>query len=305
MSDTKQVEEPTKKKQDQAFTARGRPVEQSFFKGRAHKVRAPSDPVKGRNRANSFRRLEIPRLSQLTEIGDAVAKGAAREINIRKDLVQLSQKQHDDIPPLMASKGPIDLREASALRFSASLAEEAQDELNAKANKKQTVGLIGIANVDGTLGVGFSGRNEQEPFINRVQERMLEIQQHYQEAKTTEDWSAELMPVATPQVIDDGNVCAASRANAAARAAKNEFENMTPVPRSELPTPDTLVEMTTRATHPTGARLKKYETEPLGGDYAANYQTKPMYARNRNGSVSNMANSCQHCIAERAKHLKK
>ncbi|AJQ97509.1 hypothetical protein [Gynuella sunshinyii] len=300
---------PTKPQSEQPYTARGRPLEQKFFDSRIKKrelqIKDPTVPVQGRNRANSLRRLQVPMLESLVKGKNEVSEAAQRELDVRTEMVALSTQQFpENAKPKMASKGPISMTEATALRFSASLAEEAQDELNAQSSgKKQTVGLIGIANVGGTLGMGFSGRKDEEPFMQDVQGRMLELQQHYQQADSTTGWSSQLVPVQTPGFSDLGNVCAASRANLAARSANGEFANMENIGRADLPTPDTLVEMTTRATHPTGGRLKQYEAQPLDtADYPSQYQVQPMQTRNRNGSIANMADSCPTCMEERARH---
>lgn len=294
----------TSPKSEQPFTARGRALDQKFFKG-SKKNPKPSAPVFGRNRSNSLRRLTAPRLAELAEShkNENVRAGATRELEVRAELIDTSKKQQKT--GAMASNRAIGLREASAMRFAASLAEEAQDEIHNEASgsgKKSKLGQIGIANVKGSLGLGFSGRKSQVPFINKVKQRMLALQAHYRQARSTGDWSARLTPVVGPTVTGEGNVCAASRAKAAALAGHGPslFSKRKTVDRSVLPTPDSLVEMTSRATHPTGGRLKKFEAQPLDTDqYARGYQGKTMATRNRNGSVSNMANSCKTCIEER------
>ena len=291
-------------KKSQPFTARGRELNQKFFTNSANNTRPT---VKGRNRSNSLRRLNAPTLESLKNSQDQLISTAAqRELDVRHELVNISQQQQSSSPVRMNAKQSITLQEASSLRFSSSLAEEAQDEIHNEqtSQEKEQLGQIGIANVKGTLGLGFSGRKEQEPFINKVQQRMLAIQEHYQKINATSDWSSKLIPTSIPNITSDANICAATRANAAARSARNEFSGMDQVDRSDIPTPDRLVEMTSRATHPTGGRLKQFEAQKLQADrYKPDYQTQSMARRNRNGSVSNMTHSCKTCSEERLKFV--
>lgn len=173
---------PEKTSKSPVYTVRGRPVGQAVPIDPGKRDNPLGAPLMGRQRANSLRRLPEEHLRALdTHPDEAVRNAAKREVGIRHDLVAESQFQMaDPEKPKMHAMGPVGMREVSAMRFASSMAEEAQDEVNREKGYKPTqVGQIGVANVGGHLGVGFSGKASEMAHARKVEKQMLELQSAY------------------------------------------------------------------------------------------------------------------------------
>lgn len=304
------------------FTARGRPLDSDVNK--KGEVDRTILPVPTRQRAFSLRRLPTEDLEQLTKghPSKSVQSGANREIEVRQLLIAESRLQQQKpgtfSPHLMASKSPVGMQEVEALRFASSMAEEAQSEVNAQNKTQNKLGQLGVANVGGHLGMGFSGKSKEEvAHIKNVEKQMLVLQQHYQSQGKADHWSTQLQGTQVSEVTADGaNVCAAKRAahvaNSAAHGADYYLppieqrqqmppsETLPPIKREQIPSPDTLIEMMSPATSVFGGMQKPFSVmqnkSPLFSKQEQDGTT--VATRTRSQSVQNMANSCDECQKE-------
>ncbi len=294
------------------FTLRGRALDTALPEKPRKRDNPLGTAIMGRKRSNSIRRLPITTLQTLTRHkDDHVTQAAVRELGVRQDIVDASKHQFRNREhPEMNAMGPATMRDASAVRFAASMAEEAQDEIVREdiAQKKnpQQVGQIGVASVRGHIGVGFSGKSSEMEHTRRVERRMLELQEHYDKSDESHHWSGRLKEVAVTDVFakDGGNVCAAKRAAHVTHSLVLGPEAPTkPVGRDVIPPPDSLVEMMSPAMSGRGNLLSNYSVpntslpDPVGPLTVA--------GRQRRDSVSSMANSCETCMAEHEQHISK
>lgn len=309
------------------YTARGRPLDSGVNK--KGEVDRTIQPVPTRQRAYSLRRLPTENLEQLAKghPSGAVQSGANREIEVRQHLIAESTLQQK-IPgafqphPVMASKGPVGMQEVEALRFASSMAEEAQSEVNTQNKTQNKLGQLGVANVGGHLGMGFSGKSKEEvAHTKNVEKQMLVLQQHYQSQGLADHWSTQLQGTQVSEVTADGaNVCAAKRAahvaNSAAYGADYYLpsierqqmpppEMLPPIKREQIPSPDTLIEMMSPATSVFGGMQKPFSVmqnkSPLFSKQEQGGTT--VATRTRSQSVQNMANSCDECQKEFAEKM--
>ncbi|AYR24587.1 hypothetical protein [Herbaspirillum rubrisubalbicans] len=266
-------------------------------------------PQLNRTRANSLRRLNTEALQQLAESTDALTKfGAQREQDVRKGLLLQSQAQFSSSSqPHMAARHPAGMPEVNALRFTASMAEEAQTELQQTDKwKKRKIGQVGIANVNGHLGFGISGKIEANDLIEAVQARMLELQQAYDQIGGSAKWSSRLVPVQVPEVASPSaetlfkDICAAKRASLTAHVAAGLMSPDVQPQRSDIPSPDMLLEAMQTATSDHGKNIDSFSSPLPAGHIEPNPQPfeTTISGRARSQSLSSMANSCQYCMAE-------
>ena len=301
------------------YTVRGRSLDAPTNTRR--NMNPLGDPLMGRQRSLSLRRLPVEHLRGLAAPSGpeptALNTAAARELGVRHAMVEHSQRQLAAAPVKMNARSPAGLGEASTMRFASSMAEEAQDEVNrGTAYKPQQIGQIGVASVQGHLGFGISGQQDKMGHVNAVQARMLDLQAHYDAAGQSAHWSTRLTgtPVSDVFAQDEGNICAAKRAahvaHSAAAAANAKPLPDRPVPRHEIPPPDTLLEMMNTATSGRGNFLSDFSVNTNGPPSA--HQTDPagslapgrVSGRPRSASVDSMANSCTTCMDEHHQHMK-
>lgn len=304
-------------KAPQPYTLRGRALDAALPANPTKKDNPLGAATMGRLRSNSIRRLPESTLRELSSSTDAhalVVEAARREIGVRQDMIRASHLQFSEGQrPQMNALSPISMHEASAVRFAASMAEEAQDEIvradMAKNLRPKQVGQIGVASVNGHMGVGFSGKKDDMPHIQRVQDRMLDLQQHYDQAGRSDHWSGRLQAVTVSDVFaaDDVNICAAKRAAHVAHSmAMGDQAPTQPVRRGAIPPPDALVEMMNPSISGRGNLLSDFSVQP-NSQHAdpAPQGTRTIGNRTRSDSVSNMANSCATCMAEHMEHVGK
>jgi hypothetical protein len=301
----------TDKKVDTPFTYRGRELDKTFA----------SPPVMGRQRANSLRRLNRDVLTGLAQRDGEVGIGATRELDVRTEMQRISASQVDpNIPssgpqtevPRMKARQGVNRGDVDALRFASSMAEEAQHEVrqfhdfdptNAKGSGR-SIPMVGIARVGGSRGFGISGEEngQQAAHSEEVQRRMLVLQGHYDEEQTSGNWSARLrgVPVQPVTAAGGGNVCAASRATAAAMAG-NGHSPRGSSDREALPVPDALIELGNRSVGLSGGRMGGYAEEASTGRGIE--KDVKVTGRSRAASTGNVMKSCQTCMDERTKHM--
>ncbi|WP_138922429.1 hypothetical protein [Hylemonella gracilis] len=306
---------------------RGTKPQSYTLRGRALVTNLPANPSKrdnplgvasmGRQRSNSIRRLPESTLRELSRSPDTpalVVEAARREIGVRQDMIRASHLQFPEGQrSQMNAMSPISIHEASAVRFAASMAEEAQDEIvredMAKKIPPKQVGQIAVASVNGHMGVGFSGTEKDLLHIQRVQDRMLDLQQHYDQEGRSGHWSGRLQGVTVSDVFaaDDANVCAAKRAAHVAHSmAMGNQAPIESVHRGAIPPPDSLVEMMNPSMSGRGNRLSNFSVPPSSQIPDPDPQgTRTIGNRTRSDSVSNMANSCATCMAEHMEHVSK
>jgi hypothetical protein len=266
-------------------------------------------PVQGRARANSLRRLDEATLSHLAGTGGGQARfGAQRELDIRATMVAESQAQFRQERKPMAATGPAGMQEVTALRFGASMAEEAQSELQADPlNKKRMIGQVGVASVNGHLGFGISGRSNARDFGQNVEARMLELQQHYDGTGGSANWSTQLVPVHAPEITPVGveDICAGKRAALTAHAANGSLPPLAAFHRADVPSPNALLEVMQGATSEFGKNVAAHSI--LQGKPTAEPSANPfagtVTGRTRSSSVGSMASSCETCMHEHAQHM--
>ncbi len=286
---------------DNPYTYRGRYLDQTM----------QDAPVMGRKRSNSLRRLSRPVLQDLSERNDIVGKSAIRELDVRKGMEGISQEQA--FGERIKGYEGANSGDVHALRFASSMAEEAQHEVREDNHQDPTnhkagnIGMVGIARVGDVRGFGISGKDddsENAEHRKQVQRRMLVLQKHYELSGETESWSAQLQGVKAPKVsVDDkrDNICAASRATAAALGALGDTPKR--VHRSDLPVPDALMELGNRSIGKKGNRMGKYAEVDTG--QKGSETTTVMSGRTRSASLGNIMRSCEKCIEERGKHVHK
>lgn len=256
----------------QLFTLRGRPVDAPVTPSAPNPL---GEPLMGRRRSNSIRRLPIEHLQGLAEghASEHVRTAATREIAVRKQLVAESAYQFSDRDhPKMSALGPVGMAEVQAARFASSLAEEAHDELlrnkeyleslATKGAKIPQLGQLAVARVGPHMGVGFSGKSSEMDHTRAVEKRMLELQAAYEQSGATDHWSSRLAPVQVTDIFaeDGGNICAAKRAAhvAHALAKGSEYLEGTRPVRSHIPLAESTIEMMTPAMSGRGRLLTDY-----------------------------------------------
>lgn len=295
---------------DKEYTYRGKPLSGDLG----------TQSIQGRGRSNSIRRLDQRTLEGLKgHKSKEVSMAATRELGVRGDMEELSKGQlKDSSHPRMKAIEPSTKREVDALRFASSMAQEAQEELNsdpsyARPSKKTfgSIGMLGVATVKGRMGFGISGsdeknlENEKDIFQAShrvaVQKRMLVLQKHYEERGQTDDWSTQLVGTSAPTVFagKGENVCAASRATAAALGGGGGK-----VMREELPTPDSLIEVSSTAVNHRSTHMTDFMALPKEA-YKGLEPKTPMLARGRSASSGNVMDSCKKCLSERVAKVEK
>jgi hypothetical protein len=266
-------------------------------------------PLMGRARANSLRRLDEAALRHLAAsprlVEPAVQFGAVRELDVRQAMAAESQAQFAGHLKPMAATGPATMETVTALRFAASLAEEAQSELKTMPqNKRRLIGQIGVASVNGHLGLGISGRSDARDFGQAVEGRMLELQEHYDGTGGSANWSTRLVPVHAPEVTSQGmgqDICAAKRASAVAHSVNGTLPPLGQYHRDLIPSPDALLEVMQGATSEFGKNIEAHSVltgrspppEPADNPFAATVAGRP-----RSQSIGSMASSCDTCMQE-------
>ncbi|GAB7536913.1 hypothetical protein [Burkholderia sp. 3C] len=304
------------------YTSRGRKLDAKVPDKPAKRDNPLGAPVERRQRANSLRRLPTEHLMELAHTHDSVhvRQGAEREIGVRHDLVAESSAQFSGGGrPKMNALGPVGMREVTAMRFASSMAEEAQDEVNREYKNPRDmsqVGQIGVANVGGHLGVGFSGTQDGMAHTRAVEQRMLDLQKDYGDNGLAAHWSGRLEGVAVSDVFADKsdlNICAAKRASHVASSVANAANGsplspIQPVHRRDIAPPDSLIEMMSPATSGRGNLLSDFSAaqKRRGSAVAPDVALSPAISgRPRSKSVDSMANSCDICMGEHDHHMEK
>ncbi|THF63694.1 hypothetical protein E6C76_13985 [Pseudothauera nasutitermitis] len=300
----------------QPYTLRGRALDAELPAPSRKQGNPLGEAIMERRRSNSIRRLPVATLMTLPTIhpNSKIAEAAIRELGVRQDIVQASKHQFLKMErPDMNAKGPVGMREASAIRFAASMAEEAQDEVVRedikRGQKPKQVGQIGLASVDGHMGIGFSGKSSEMAHTQRVQDRMLALQEHYDQKGRADHWSGRLQGIAVSDVVaeSNANVCAAKRAAHVAHSMSLGDQAPTePVKRHRVPPPDTLVEMMSPSMSGRGNLLSDFSVQSSSQHPdPAPQGTRTIGNRTRRDSVSSMANSCETCMKEHMEHMNK
>ncbi|HYD80191.1 MAG TPA: hypothetical protein VEC06_10315 [Paucimonas sp.] len=275
------------------------------------------EPIMKRQRANSVRRLPVETLQGLASTdGGHVGTAARRELDVRQGLLDESRAQFPGPGPSrhMNALAPVGIREVNAMRFAASMAEEAQDEIIrekvARGERPEQVGQIGVASVGGHIGVGFSGQSSKMGHTRAVEQRMLDLQKHYDSVGQSGHWTGRLEETRVTDVFaqSDANICAAKRAAHVAHSlARGPDYLPSPVGREQIPPPDALIEMMNPAISGRGNMLSNYSAARKRGTSTAGTGPAPttISGRSRSASVDNMANSCDTCMKEHEAHMSK
>ena len=198
-------------------------------------------------------------------------QAAQRELDIRGAMEDISQdqvSQESSHGHRMRATQAVSPEGVDAMRFAQSLAQEASDHLKLKAADAPK--MMGVAEVDGAIGVGFSGGSGQDAAkAQRLMDSMVELNAFAKKQEglpTSTDFQAIPVPPVLPEVSagsgdqpDRERVCAVHRATAAAMSMNGELSPHGPVDFRDLRTDIAAMETThTPFSEKSGASLSSH-----------------------------------------------